>query len=177
MTEPDPDRRPPPPQRPAPIELSAAILIVSGAIGLVGAFIDAANLPAGGDALFWLTLAIDGASIVLGLLLRVGRLWLLTINYVAVLGFLDLLGAGESPLSLMFGLADVLVVVLLVVHKPWFDARGRWRRGADVEPRREPEPAWRVGPRPEAAGSALDAADREAADEVALEDEEHQRDR
>jgi len=40
---------------------------------------------------------------------------------------IDLLGAGASPLSLMLGLADIAVVVILFVHKPWFDAMRRWR--------------------------------------------------
>jgi hypothetical protein len=54
---------------------------------------------------------------------RLGRLWLVTLNYAAVLGFLDLLGAGTSPLSLMLGLADIVVVIILIGNKPWFDAR------------------------------------------------------
>ena len=49
-------------------------------------------------------------------------MWLLAVNYVAVLGFLDLLASGGSPLALMLGLADVVVVVILVLNKPWFDA-------------------------------------------------------
>ena len=66
----------------------------------------------------------------MGVLVRLGRLWLVAVNYAAVLGFLDLLGAGASPLALMLGLADVLVVVILFRYKPWFD-----------ELRRRPSPA------------------------------------
>ena len=34
---------------------------------------------------------------------------------------------GASPFSLMLGLADIVVVVILLLHKPWFDVMGRWR--------------------------------------------------
>jgi hypothetical protein len=54
-------------------------------------------------------------------------LWLLAVNYVAVLGFLDLLGAGGSPLAFMLGASDIFVVVILFLQKPWFDEMSRWR--------------------------------------------------
>lgn len=116
-----------PPARPARIELAAAILIVGGAIGVLGAVASAGSLTPGMEPFLLLTIALDVGSIVAGLLVRFGRLWILAVNYVAVLGFLDLLAAGGSPLALMLGLADILVVVILLLHKPWFDAMGRWR--------------------------------------------------
>lgn len=121
------DEGPIQPARPAPIELAAAILIVGGAIGLFGAVANAASLPAEAEPFLLLTIALDVGSIVTGVLVRIGRLWILAVNYVAVLGFLDLLAAGGSPLALMLGLADIVVVVILLLHKPWFDAMGRWR--------------------------------------------------
>jgi hypothetical protein len=63
-------------------------------------------------------------------LVRIGRAWLLALNYAAVLGFLDLLGAGASQFSLMLGLAEIVVVGILLARKPWFDAVRSWR--ADV---------------------------------------------
>ena len=79
--------------------------------------------------LFAVTVALAIGSIVVGLLVRLGRAWLVAVNLAAVLGFLDLLAAGGSPLSLMLGLGDILVVVILFRHKPWFDAL-RLRRAA-----------------------------------------------
>jgi hypothetical protein len=115
-----PDR--PWPSRPAAVELAGAILIVGGAVGILGSVSAASSLPPGTEPFVALTLALDVGSIALGLLVRLGRLWILAVNYAAVLGFIDLLGAGGSPLSLMLGLADVLVVVILFLHRPWFDA-------------------------------------------------------
>jgi len=117
----------PKPSRPGAVELAGAILIVTGAIGLLGSLATASRLPPGGEPFLALTLALDLGSIILGLLVRLGRFWILAVNYAAVLGFIDLLGAGASPLSLMLGLADIAVVVILFVHKPWFDAMRRWR--------------------------------------------------
>jgi hypothetical protein len=116
----EPDR--PWPSRPAAVELAGALLIVGGAIGLLGALSSASGLPPGTEPFLVLTLALDVGAIVLGLLVRLGRLWVVAVNYAAVLGFIDLLGAGASPLAIVLGLADIVVVVILFVHKPWFDA-------------------------------------------------------
>jgi hypothetical protein len=56
-----------------------------------------------------------------GLLVRLGRAWIVAVNYAVVLGFLDLMGASASSLALMLGLADIVVVVILFLNKPWFD--------------------------------------------------------
>jgi hypothetical protein len=117
----------PRPSRPAPIELAAAILIVGGAIGLVGVVSRLSSVPAGLEPFFALTAALDLASIVVGLLVRTGRLWIVALNYAAVLAFLDLLASGASPLALMLGVANLAVVVILMVNKPWFDSVERWR--------------------------------------------------
>jgi hypothetical protein len=119
---PDGEAPSPPPSRPAALELAAAILIVGGAIGLVGALLrDASVGAASSDPFLLLTLGLNVGSIVAGVLVRIGRLWIVVVNYVAVLGFLDLLAAGTSPLALMLGLADIVVVVILLLHKGWFD--------------------------------------------------------
>ena len=119
--------------RPAAVELAAALLIVGGAINLIGGLSGISSLPPGTEPVFALTVALAIGSIVVGLLVRGGRLWLVAVNLAAVLGFLDLLGAGASPLSLMHGLADILVVVILFRHKPWFDALRLLRATADAE--------------------------------------------
>ncbi len=121
----DPDA--PRPARPPTIELAAAILIVGGVIGLISLVTSAASLPAGIEPFIVMTVALDVGSIVIGLLIRVGRQWVLAVNYVAVLGFVDLLASGGSPLALMLGVAEVIVVVILLLRRPWFDDLGAWR--------------------------------------------------
>lgn len=135
--EPAPEApRPPRPSRPAVVELAAAILIVGGVIGIVGALTAAPRLPAGAEPLLLLTIVLDVGSIVCGVLVRTGRAWVVAVNYVAVLAFLDLLAAASSPLALMIGIGNLAVVVIVLWHKSWFDAVGRWRAGdaADLTP-------------------------------------------
>lgn len=129
------------PARPARVELAAAILIVGGIVGLIQVATTAAGVPVGAEPFLAGALALDAGSIALGLLARAGRAWLLAVNYAAVLGFLDLLGAGASPLSLMLGLADILVVGILLATKPWFDEMRSWRTAMAA-----PERARRVSP-------------------------------
>jgi len=85
------------------------------------------------------TTALSLGSVAIGLLARFGRAWLLAVNYVAVLGFLDLAAAVDSGLALLLGVADVIVVVILFLNKPWFDAVRRWRRER-ASRRRVPSP-------------------------------------
>jgi hypothetical protein len=118
---------PPRPSRPALVELAAAILIVGGIVGLIQVASASDDVPAGAEPFLAGAVALDAGSVALGLLVRTGRAWLLAVNYAAVLGFLDLLGAGASPFSLMLGLADLLVVAILLGTKPWFDAMSAWR--------------------------------------------------
>lgn len=121
----DHDRRP---ARPGVIELAGAILIVSGVLGLVGTVGAASDLPAGTGLIVVLTAALNLGSIVVGVLVRFGRAWLLDVNYVAVLGFLDLVAGAGSGLALLLGIADVVVVVILLLNKPWFEAMRRMRQ-------------------------------------------------
>lgn len=116
------------PARPGAIELAAALLIVGGVLGVLGVLATSGAIePAGPEALPLLTLVLNLAQIAVGFLIRGGWLWLVAINYVAVLGFLDVLAAGASPLSLMLGLAEVVVVVILMIHRPWFESLRGWR--------------------------------------------------
>ena len=126
------------PARPAVVELAAAILITSGVLGLVGAIGAGSDLPAGTEMILVLTAALNIGSLVIGVLVRGGRAWLLAVNYVAVLGFLDFTGAPASGLALLLGIADVIVVIILLVQKPWFDAMRSVRRQAKA--RRVPSP-------------------------------------
>jgi hypothetical protein len=117
--------------RPAAVELAAAILIIGGIIGLIGAIGGMAALPPGTEAITALTITLDIASIVVGVLVRMGRLWIVDVNYVAVLGFLDILAAAGSNLALLRGLGEIAVVVILILHRPWFVARSGSRDEED----------------------------------------------
>ena len=133
-TEPGEDESPRPmPARPPAVELAGAILIVGGVVGLFGLVTGAPGLPAFTLGLLMLTLALNVAPIAVGVLVRTGRAWIVDVNYVAVIAFLDLLSIGSSPLGLIFGVANVLVVIILIRHKPWFDAMSRWRAGDDAD--------------------------------------------
>jgi hypothetical protein len=115
------------PTRPASVELAAAILVVGGAIQLLLGITTLAGVPPGAEGFVAIALALNVATIATGVLIRSGRAWLVGVNVAAILGFLDLLGAGGSPLQLMLGAAEVVVVAILFARKPWFDAMASWR--------------------------------------------------
>jgi hypothetical protein len=117
----EPRRRP---NRPALIELAAALLIVAGILGLVSLFAPDPNRPEGLEGLTLLTILLNVVQVVVGVLVRMGRLWIFDVNYVAVLGFLDLVGAADSSLALLLGLIELGVLVVLFMYRSWFD--GRW---------------------------------------------------
>ncbi len=109
------------------MELAAAILIVGGAMQLIVTTATLSGVPPGRNPFLAVALTLNVASIAIGALARTGRAWLLALNFAAVVAFLDLLGSGGSPLSLTLGVAEVLVVAILVARKPWFDAMRAWR--------------------------------------------------
>ncbi len=122
------------PPRPGAIEFAAALLIVAGVLGMLGLIAGVSFTPAALEAFAVLTFILNVTQIVVGVLIRWGRIWIVAVNYVAVLAFVDLLAAGLSPLSLMLGLAEVVVVVILLLNKPWFDALARWRSSQPLTP-------------------------------------------
>jgi hypothetical protein len=116
--KPDPVERP---RRPAGVELAAAIMIVSGAVATlvsIQAAMVLANQGELDEPLAALSIALGVGSVVLGLLVRVGRAWLIAVNVAAVAGFLEI--TSFSAPGLLFGLMDVLVVALLLRDRPWF---------------------------------------------------------
>lgn len=121
--------------RPWLIELGAAILIVGGVLGAIGAIGGAASLPPGTGLLVAMTVALNVATVAVGILIRTGRWWIVALNFVAVLGFLDLTAASASPLALLLGILDVVVVLILLANRPWFEARGRARAEARARAR------------------------------------------
>jgi hypothetical protein len=112
------------PSRPVLIELAAALLIVAGILGVISLFAPDPRRPEGLEGLALLTIGLNVVQIVVGILVRAGRLWIVDVNYVAVLGFLDLAGAAGSSLALLLGLVELGTLAVLFAYRSWFD--GRW---------------------------------------------------
>ena len=120
------------PPRPAWVELAAAMLVVSGATSLiqtVSAFASLADRTTPSEPLFLLSIAIGIGTVVLGILVRYGRAWLVAVNVAAIAGFLEL--TSGTPQGLVLGALDVIVVAILVSQRPWF----AWTPEADRDDR------------------------------------------
>ena len=109
------------PPRPILVELAGAILVVGGIISLLTSIEVAIAMAQQGeplDAFSVISLAIGLGFVVLGILTRYGRAWLVTVNVVAVVAFLELISA--TIIGLFFGVLDVIVVLALFYERPWF---------------------------------------------------------
>jgi hypothetical protein len=109
------------PPRPVLVELATAILIVGGALGFVTsieAMTRMADLGSIEVSVASLSFFIGAASIVLGLLLRTGRAWLVGVNLIAIAGFLELISG--TVVGLLYGALDIFVVLALVATRDWF---------------------------------------------------------
>jgi hypothetical protein len=109
------------PPRPLAVEVATAIVIVSGAMSVllsIDVFARLRDLGNAGTELTLASIALGLASLLLGILLRYGRAWLIGVNVLAIAGFLELLSG--TPLGLVSGGLDALAVVVLLVHRPWF---------------------------------------------------------
>lgn len=107
--------------RPALVELSSALLIVGGVLSTAASVMVLARMgeqSADPGIVGFVSLALGVSGIVLGLLTRAGRAWLVTINVTAVMGFLELISF--TPAGLLLGASDVFVVIALLVTRPWF---------------------------------------------------------
>ena len=117
--------------RPVLVELASAVLVVGAAVNLLIS-VDGlvAFASAGGDIGIptVITIVVATFTLALGLAVRFGRLWLLTVNVMAVIGFLELLS--QTSVGLLFGVLDVFVVLALVRERPWFEWSARRRAEA-----------------------------------------------
>ena len=102
------------------MELAAAILIVGGVMSVLGSsdVVGAGQQDPALRALRLVSLVLGAAIAALGILVRSGRAWLVTINVVAVAAFLEL--RSGTAAGLVFGLLDVLVVIALARARWWF---------------------------------------------------------
>jgi hypothetical protein len=120
--DPQPPKRAAPP-RPILVEVASAFLVIGGAINLLLSIEVLIRLAQGGTGIAELTvitIALATLVLALGLAVRFGRAWLVTVNVVAVIGFLELIS--QTPVGLLFGVVDVLVVLALMRERPWFEA-------------------------------------------------------
>lgn len=107
------------PPRPLLIEVASAILIVGGLTGFAGVFTVTGVLQL-------LVLGINIVTVVVGILVRSGRSWVLAINVVAVALFLELTALGTT-FGIVFAILDAFVLFALIKHRAWFD----WRPDGD----------------------------------------------
>ncbi len=114
----DPDLVPVRPRRPLLLEFGAAILIVGGLVGVFGRMA-APDLVTSGPLELAL-LALNGLLIVVGLLVRAGRAWVLDLNVVAIALFIELT-ALPSGVAIVFAGLDAIVLAALLRHRAWFD--------------------------------------------------------
>jgi hypothetical protein len=107
--------------RPVLVEIAAALLIVGGALNLLISIQVLATLGQQGEPigpLTLITIVLGVATLALGVLVRFGQVWLIAVNVVAVLAFLEL--TSGSPVGLFFGVLDTIVVIALLKEREWF---------------------------------------------------------
>ena len=91
----------------------------------------------GGDTgpIGMLAMVLNLATIVVGLLIRSGRAWILAINVVAIALFLELT-ALPTTFAIIFSTLDAIVLFALFRHRPWFD----WDPEAEAAASRDGRP-------------------------------------
>jgi len=118
---PPPDR----PRRPILLEIASAILIVGGMTSLVGScsaviYPEVEAPPT--SPLLAVFLSVNLMTIIVGLLVRAGRAWILCINVVAIALFLELTALTTgSAVALLFVVLEVVVLFALFRHRWWFE--------------------------------------------------------
>ena len=116
----------PRPRRPFLVELAAAILIIGSATDAAISFEGMATATtAEGRWLSAISVGVGLALVVLGLLVRQGRAWLLAVNVVAIAAFLEL--RSVTFVGLLAAIFDFVVVGMLLRSRWWFD----WRPSED----------------------------------------------
>jgi hypothetical protein len=109
------------PPRPVLVELASAMMVVSGALGILQTIETTASMAGRDEAslpIAALSMALGVGFVVLGLLVRRGRGWLVAVNVAAVAGFLEL--TSGSAEGILFGALDVALVLILMRERPWF---------------------------------------------------------
>jgi hypothetical protein len=113
------------PARPRLVELASALLLVGGAFSILTSIEVIARLPGNGTMADWLASLNVGLGlglVVLGVLVRAGRAWVLSVNVVAVMAFIEV--SSGSAFGLVFGTLDLFVVAALFRERAWFQWPG-----------------------------------------------------
>lgn len=117
------------PRRPLSIEIAGAILIVGGlsAIVATGAELlsgDPATADPGARPVIALILGLNALTVIVGALARRGQAWLLCINVVAVVLFIELTAVPSgSAIASLLAILDGFVFVALARNRAWFEWR------------------------------------------------------
>lgn len=109
------------PPRPAWVELATALLIVAGFVSFFTSLQGLVTLSGNDDPnapLVVLFVTLGLLTMLTGIALRYGHWWLFGVNFVAVAAFLEL--TSFTVQGLFSGAIDLLVVIVLLVHRPWF---------------------------------------------------------
>lgn len=126
-TTPPVARRPP---RPVSLEIAAAMLIIGGLVAIVETLggtlgLDPAAADPGARPVIALILAFNGLTMIVGVLVRRGQAWILCVNVVAVVLFVELTAVpAGSPVAVALAALDTFVFVALARNRAWFD----WQR-------------------------------------------------
>src|SRR5829696_7395981 len=122
------------PPRPAWVELATALLIVAGFVSFFTSLQGLVTLSGNDDPnapLVVLFVTLGLLTMLTGIALRYGHWWLFGVNFVAVAAFLEL--TSFTVQGLFSGAIDLLVVIVLLVHRPWFAWRPDGGRDPDHE--------------------------------------------
>lgn len=108
--------------RPVAIEGVAAILVLGGMFGLVqllvGDFVITGRLPAK-DPIIGVAIGLYASSMLLGLVVRMGRGWLPAVNLAGFFALVYLAAFGQAT-ALILGLAHVAATLALLTNRAWF---------------------------------------------------------
>jgi hypothetical protein len=117
------------PPRPMSIEISAAILIVGGFLATIATVAAALGLDPiaaepGSRPVIILLVALNALTVFIGVLVRRGVAWILCINVVAVLLFVELTAVpGGRASAALLAVLDAFVFLALLRNRAWFDWR------------------------------------------------------
>jgi hypothetical protein len=110
---------PPRPARPAMLEFAAAILIIGGLTSVISSLATVGRLGDAAGPLDLILVGLASSTIIVGLLVRAGRAWVLDINVVAIILFLEL-SALPATSAFLFSALDLIVLWALLRHRAWF---------------------------------------------------------
>ena len=117
------------PPRPMSLEIAAAILVVGGFLATVGTVVTALGLdPAAADPgarpVIALIVVLNALTVVVGVLVRRGTVWILCINVVAVLLFVEFTAVPSgNATAVLLAVLDSFVFIALARNRAWFDWR------------------------------------------------------